>query len=973
MFKKALKEIKKFGIIRILIIAALLAVAVYTQLPAQQITEEQSMEPISNDEQTAQLTGNDGIARQRFVYNKNATLKAVNVKFNLQDNTVNTDKVYIQVLNKDQFYSIKNGYTNHANEAYKENTTVLNVKDINPDGYTHIELKKPTFCMKRKSYYFFIYGEEIAVSMDAESRNQAAIGKIAPKLELGTAVKPNRVLYIGGSRMIRQGLMMTYECEYDNSNNMLIVYAMVIFLAIAVVPPRWFYKGLGDAFGWSYFILNPTIVLLLNFKLAEAIFKYQYVYFFTWLLLLGIQMIIYAIIGNKNAAMIITTIAAFILNIVNTQVAVFKGEPIAPQDVLFLETAADVSSQYTITWSTIQQRNLTVMAVYVVFMFIVFTQNHKERDERKRLKKLAKNAAKEAESIISDDKDAESTDEAKDAVKAAALANDDITPEVKEIVEESETDESSEEPEVKKAETDDKQSEDEEETDNRTLLKKLYDHVDEKSETVHTYRKYKKLPFTLRRVIERGTIGVLGFVILFMLYATSILADHGIQVFPFNRNSSTIRNGIVLEFFMDFHYLGIDKPKDYSLKNLKAVIEKDTTSPESPDVNPMTGGEDPNILVVMNESLADYTTINDGRNVWFDEDYMPNMHAMNSNVVKGKCYVSTYGGQTANAEFEQITANSLAFFPTGSVAFQQFMSIDRTTFGLPLYLQTKGYRTMAIHPAVATNWNREEAYPSLNFQKFLTLKDFKDPEIIRYVSDRETYKKVIEQFENKDKDEKLYIHCVTIQNHGGYTNATDWEHPLLAMKGGYSKANEYISSVYVADQAYKGLIDYFKDYDEPTIILMFGDHQPALGGFENKALGTKSLPAGQEPPLEMMQEKYCTNYILWANYDIKDNKLNETSSLNFLSNLLLDKAGVPLSRYQQIVSEVNDKVQAMNAFGYMLKSDGKWHEYSEKTEASDVLDKYHMVEYGYFSEKDQESISKLFELPLKDDNADTGE
>ncbi|MBQ4233118.1 MAG: hypothetical protein II699_07540, partial [Lachnospiraceae bacterium] len=142
---------------------------------------------------------------------------------------------------------------------------------------------------------------------------------------------------------------------------------------------------------------------------------------------------------------------------------------------------------------------------------------------------------------------------------------------------------------------------------------------------------------------------------------------------------------------------------------------------------------------------------------------------------------------------------------------------------------------------------------------------------------------------------------------------------------------------------------------------------------ENRAIGTRYLPEGQEPPLEMMQEKYCTNYILWANYDIKDNKLNETSSLNFLSNLLLDKAGVPLSRYQQIVSEVNDKVQAMNAFGYMLKSDGKWHEYSEKTEASDVLDKYHMVEYGYFSEKDQESISKLFELPLKDDNADTGE
>ena len=469
-------------------------------------------------------------------------------------------------------------------------------------------------------------------------------------------------------------------------------------------------------------------------------------------------------------------------------------------------------------------------------------------------------------------------------------------------------------------------------------------------------------------------MGLLGLIIIISLYATSILADHGIQVFPFNRNSSTTRNGIVLEFFMDFHYLGINKPKNYSLKNLTELVKNNTEEPESQEVNPMTGGEDPNILVVMNESLADYTQINDGQNVWFEEDYMPNIHALNDNVVKGKCYVSTYGGQTANAEFEQITSNSLAFFPTGSVAFQQFMSLERTTFGLPLYLQTKGYRTMAIHPAVATNWNRDEAYPSLNFEQFLTLKDFKDPEIIRYVSDRETYKKVIEQFENKDKDEKLYIHCVTIQNHGGYTNHTEWEHPVLAMKGGYSKANEYVSSVYVADQAYRDLIEYFKNYDEPTIILMFGDHQPALGGFESKVLGTKSLAQGQEPPLDMMQEKYCTMYILWANYDIKESTVDETSSLNFLSNLLLDKAGVPLSRYQQIVADVNDKVQAMNAFGYMLKSDGEWHEYSEKTEASEVLDMYHVAEYGYFSEKNQKAISELFELPLKDENnVDTGE
>jgi hypothetical protein len=193
------------------------------------------------------------------------------------------------------------------------------------------------------------------------------------------------------------------------------------------------------------------------------------------------------------------------------------------------------------------------------------------------------------------------------------------------------------------------------------------------------------------------------------------------------------------------------------------------------------------------------------------------------------------------------------------------------------------------------------------------------------------------------------------------------------MDGRYPKANEYISSMYVCDQAYKDLIEYFKNYDEPTIILMFGDHQPALGRFSDRAIGTKSLPKGAEPDLTMMQEKYCTDYYLWANYDLKDTDLDRTTSLNFLSNLVVEKAGLPLSRYQQIVAQVNEKVEAMNAFGYKLRSDGKWHEYTEKTEASSVLNDYNVAEYGYFYEKNQKKIGEIFELPLRDANADTGE
>ncbi len=946
---KVIRKIKKFGIIRLIIIFILLGIAVYTQLPEQQVTTEVSAEPISNDDNTESIS-KSAFIQQRFIYNKNTTVTAVNIKFNMLDGHVNTQELYLKFLTKDQYRKIKNGLTTLADPEFEKDKTVLKVSDINPDGYTHIKLKTPIFCMKKRSAYMFIEGPELKP------------GEYSPGVDLGTAAKPNRVLFYNNSRQIRQGIMMTYESEYDNSFNMIIVYSMIMFLAIIVVPPRWFYKDIGDAFGWGYFVANPAIICYLNFKFIEVMFKHEYVYFYTWLVLLAIQMILYAVIGNKNASMIITTIVAFVVNVVNSQVAVFKGEPLAPQDILFVKTAADVSSNYQITWTATQQRNLAVLAVYVVFMFIVCTQNHKERDAyrlKKKEAKIAKKALANADADLEADNDDKNTKASKKEEKTEVVI---------EAAEVKETDD------VKATEV---VSDVDTEEDNRGFFTRLtdwlQDNIEDKSEVVHTYRKYKTMSYKKRRIIERGSACVAGVAILAILYVTPLLTNAGISVFPFNRNKSCNRNGIVLEFFMDFHYIGIDKPSGYSLNKLAKLVEDKTTEPVSSETNPMTGGKDPNILVVMNESFVDFTTINGGKYVWFAEDYLPNIHALKDNVIKGKSYCSTFGGQTANAEFEQMTANSLAFFPAGSVAFQQFIKEGKTTFGLPLYLQSKGYQTMAIHPAIATNWNRNVAYPSLNFHKFLTLKDFNNPEIVRYVSDRETYKKVIEQFENKDKDEKLYTHCVTIQNHGGYTIPTDWEHPLLAMKGGYSKANEFISSMYVCDQAYKELIDYFKNYDEPTIILMFGDHQPALGGFSNRAIGMKSLPQDTDPSLTMMQEKYCTDYYLWANYDLKETDLDRTTSLNFLSNLLVEKAGIPLSRYQQIVAEVNEKVEAMNAFGYKLRSDGKWHEYTEKTEASDVLKDYNTAEYGYFYEKDQEKIGEIFELPLRDESADTGE
>ena len=53
----------------------------------------------------------------------------------------------------------------------------------------------------------------------------------------------------------------------------------------------------------------------------------------------------------------------------------------------------------------------------------------------------------------------------------------------------------------------------------------------------------------------------------------------------------------------------------------------------------------------------------------------------------------------------------------------------------------------------------------------------------------------------------------------------------------------------------------------------------------------------------------------------------------------------------------------MNVNGYMDK-DGKWHKY-DKTETEDVsklLNDYETLQYGYYSDMDKDSTSKLFKM-----------
>lgn len=102
------------------------------------------------------------------------------------------------------------------------------------------------------------------------------------------------------------------------------------------------------------------------------------------------------------------------------------------------------------------------------------------------------------------------------------------------------------------------------------------------------------------------------------------------------------------------------------------------------------------------------------------------------------------------------------------------------------------------------------------------------------------------------------------------------------------------------DDAFKDLLDYFKDFNEPVLIVFWGDHQP-----ETKVLDILWNRNGKNRDTLSENDIYNTYrvpFIIWANYDI-DEKTGLETSANYLGNLALDAAGLPLSPYRSLVQE----------------------------------------------------------------------
>ena len=311
---------------------------------------------------------------------------------------------------------------------------------------------------------------------------------------------------------------------------------------------------------------------------------------------------------------------------------------------------------------------------------------------------------------------------------------------------------------------------------------------------------------------------------------------------------------------------GIDKPEDYSEEEIhKIVSDLGETSFDSTIK--------PDIILIQLESFIDPKTI---KGLTFSDDPAPTHTYLRKNFSHGNLHVPSFGGGTANTEFEVLTGIDLTLFGPGEYPYKTIL-LSETCESIAYNLKELGYSTHAIHNHTGNFYDRDKVYPNLGFDSFQSLEYMYGYETTSYgwCKDKILTEEILTALDYTDAengvagDTPRFVWTVSVQGHGKYPTTADTSYPMVIDVEGadYSKKEMYaleyyINQVWEMDMFLGSLISALEDRDRPTLVVAYGDHLPAIGLYEDDVVSGNA---------------YLTEYVTWNNFGLENNELELSS------------------------------------------------------------------------------------------------
>ena len=421
---------------------------------------------------------------------------------------------------------------------------------------------------------------------------------------------------------------------------------------------------------------------------------------------------------------------------------------------------------------------------------------------------------------------------------------------------------------------------------------------------VFAWRRFR--PLTRRERLTRLAVALpllAGFVSIMDYNEFSWIRDR-LKVFPimWDQAENYRHNGFVMAFAINLPMANVQAPSGYMLDAIEKI-------PSKPLPAGTTHRSKPDVIVVMSESLWDPTRI---ETVKLSADPMP---VIRENL-SGGIFSPEFGGLTANVEFEALTGFSNAFLPTGSIPYQQY--VRKPIPSLATFFRAEGYTARAIHPFSGWFWNRTSVYKAFGFETFKDVD--KMPPLAKrgnFTSDEALTKEIIRQADMQE--DPFFFFTVTLQGHGPYDDGRYAKTDIKVDGKLDARDNRMLASyaqgVKEADGSLKMLMDWAKERDRETIIVVFGDHLPPLNTVYKNSGYMKGITASRKGSAEQMKKEHETPLVIWSNKTGAEKEIG-TISPAFLSYYVLKEAGFEHPYYTGFLGAVHDKLRVIDR--YML-------------------------------------------------------
>ncbi len=349
-----------------------------------------------------------------------------------------------------------------------------------------------------------------------------------------------------------------------------------------------------------------------------------------------------------------------------------------------------------------------------------------------------------------------------------------------------------------------------------------------------------------------------------------------------------------------------------------------------------------NVVGIMLEAFCDLTDFPALAEQPGVQQVYDSWHRLEEQSVSGNLLTNIFAGGTVDSEWAFLTG------------YSQHSDFVQPTDSYVWYFDRQGYNTRGGHPGFGWFYDRENVNRYLGFQEYWFTENhygqLVDPVAAQWHSDDilvgEIYQDLVDQIGQGAGP--VFSFSVSYQNHGPYEyDHMSYEAIIDPAESGLPAESCYVFSNYLHGvnetiQAMVGLSQRLEELEEPTVLVLFGDHKPWGGNGNSGYLGINAN--FNTSTLEGFYQYYSTPYLIWANSaakEVLDNAFvgdGGDFSPCFLMTEVFNQCGWTGPSFLQLSRDMREVTPLLHSMGIYMDEEGNLTDTLDEADSAFLAD-----------------------------------